>query len=371
MAELTYCTRCGRKLDENKYCERCGLTFNQTQWHDDKPCKKCRKKIPVNANFCCYCGQDQAFIVLSEQPKPNTANQDNLSQEWAKQHTPANGAASRQHWQQFGQNNPSQNDAEMQSLVEMLASVQKAVADQPKSLRKNESAKPGLVTSTKLFLKDTFVYRKKMGRADFWWGYLGVVLLYIFFIFIVAVGLLKLTSEAFLLKNQVPIVLISAIPFYVTTFSATWRRMHDTGLPGGLAFLMFLSGVGQIIVYVLASLPHNPNVVGYYFDEAQKEEMMAQLKSQNQKSQSPQADEVNSSLATSEPRQSQAAKVMQTSQQSMRTDDDSRQASQDVSSQNLAQTSQTKTSSEASQHSMASQDATVSRDSTDDNNDDK
>lgn len=61
---MMVCQKCGHKLEEGmEYCKFCGT--HQEIFEEEferKSCKFCKKNIPVNANFCSYCGKDQAFI---------------------------------------------------------------------------------------------------------------------------------------------------------------------------------------------------------------------------------------------------------------------------------------------------------------------
>ena len=50
-------------------------------------------------------------------------------------------------------------------------------AQEKRTFGKNENPEPNLIASTKLMLRDTFRTDKRMGRADFWWGYLGITML--------------------------------------------------------------------------------------------------------------------------------------------------------------------------------------------------
>ena len=36
---------------------------------EKKPCRKCEEKIPVNSNYCPYCGHDQAIFEYRETPR--------------------------------------------------------------------------------------------------------------------------------------------------------------------------------------------------------------------------------------------------------------------------------------------------------------
>ena len=45
------------------------------QDYETKKCKKCGKDIYVNANFCPYCGTDQAILNLNEDLKRDDADQ--------------------------------------------------------------------------------------------------------------------------------------------------------------------------------------------------------------------------------------------------------------------------------------------------------
>ena len=57
---MFYCQRCGRQIaDDELRCHFCGIVQEREGTSiETKPCKKCKEAIPVNANYCPYCGLD-------------------------------------------------------------------------------------------------------------------------------------------------------------------------------------------------------------------------------------------------------------------------------------------------------------------------
>ena len=65
---MFYCQRCGRQIaDDELRCHFCGIVQEREGTSiETKPCKKCKEAIPVNANYCPYCGLDQATLFYDE-----------------------------------------------------------------------------------------------------------------------------------------------------------------------------------------------------------------------------------------------------------------------------------------------------------------
>lgn len=47
----------------------CGVLQERELDGEKKPCRKCEEKIPVNSNYCPYCGHDQAIFEYRETPR--------------------------------------------------------------------------------------------------------------------------------------------------------------------------------------------------------------------------------------------------------------------------------------------------------------
>ena len=109
----------------------------------------------------------------------------------------------------------------------------------------NETSKPGLIPSTKLFFNDIFTVNKCMGRADFWWSCLGVNILFA----LIELILISLNGFTMALKLIFDLMWLLTIPSYI-------RRLHDVG-KSGWNYLWFLTGIGAFYVIYLLIKPTN------------------------------------------------------------------------------------------------------------------
>ena len=254
---MFYCQRCGKKNEtENMRCSYCE-TYQQFDVSEveKKNCKQCGKKIPVNANYCSYCGLDQAQILLKELDETSQAKEKENDQQKDDQ-----------------KNNeiPTIDISDPQKLKEFIKEAKKE-GIKVHVLGKNESFKPGIVPSTKLFIKNWVNVNKRMGRADFWWGLLGTFLLSI------PVGalisLIVSLFQGFLPGNVETISKLCMAAwlafFYVALLTAMIRRLHDIELPAYLALLLFIPG-GDLISFIIATLPQRRTKSTYTFEDPKK-----------------------------------------------------------------------------------------------------
>ena len=153
---------------------------------------------------------------------------------------------------------------ELQTLLEKL----KPATYDMRNLPKNESKKPGLIVSTKLMFKDWFTTNKRMGLADFWWGYAGLWLITLFVCFILGALLYFVPASNLNLILRVVIFLGSlwAIIFYFITLTALIRRYHDAELPTFLCFLLFVPILGELISLLLAMRPQKKDLGWHNFE---------------------------------------------------------------------------------------------------------
>ncbi|KRN89575.1 zinc-ribbon domain-containing protein [Ligilactobacillus ceti] len=266
------CQYCGRHIATDEMnCHHCGAHQERFDVENEKKnCKKCQQEIPVNANFCPYCGQDQAIFVRKTQPEKEV-EQDMVDDAQKKQ-----------------------EEIIIQSLADLSkladdAMLNKKLADQGllvKKLPKNESKKPGLITSTKLLLKDTFIMDKRMGRADFWWGNLGLLLLILLYACLMGYllvhfdgGLVMKGSilNATLKWNAAPppawfmyfwnFSLWILYPFVsLVRMTAMVRRLHDLERSGLLVILILLMPFfGELVVLLICMAPQKVTNDRYTF----------------------------------------------------------------------------------------------------------
>ncbi|RRK10245.1 DUF805 domain-containing protein [Lactiplantibacillus garii] len=108
---------------------------------------------------------------------------------------------------------------------------------------------PGLVSATKLVLKSAFTIKGYLKRADYWWSYL-------------AAGMLGTITSAIVYTSYSRLILwLAAIALALPTiamFTATIRRLHDTGRSGHVYWLTLIPIVGPIIVIIWLAQPTNP-----------------------------------------------------------------------------------------------------------------
>lgn len=235
--------------DEQR-CAFCGAVQKRFlgQDYDKKKCKKCGKEIYVNANFCPYCGTDQAILNLNEDLKRDNS-------QWTSNNEDSKATSS--------QSNDPQQDALNEFMRQMQEAGIKLQVVKPED--KNESKKPGLITSTKLLIRDMFKINKRLGVNDFWWGFLG------FFIICVASSiliseLLPLFKIPVTMKLMVSISMASSVVFRLGMITAIIRRLHDIQLSPWLCVLWFIP-IAQFVVWWVCMmgprLENNP----YTFDE--------------------------------------------------------------------------------------------------------
>lgn len=119
----------------------------------------------------------------------------------------------------------------------------------------NGSGNPGLIRSTKLWLKTAFHASQCMGRADYWWGYLGLAIIQFVISFIYDAT--QPTDAYYGSPSLTSIILfIYTIFFTVLNIFAIVQRLHDAG-HSGYNWLWCLTGIGTIYVFILIIQPTN------------------------------------------------------------------------------------------------------------------
>lgn len=184
-------------------------------------CNKCGTKNDVDAAFCTNCGNSLDFKTANEENIENQSNQN------------------------IGQKN-------------------KALYNKPY----NENEEPSLYSSSRLLIKDMFNLKKRLGRADYWWGQLGIVLSLLFFtIWVNLTGTINVLI--YLPSTPVKNWLFIGVP-YLIFFILSWiylllvviieisssvRRLHDTNKSGFLVLLCLVPIVGSVAVLILSAMP--------------------------------------------------------------------------------------------------------------------
>lgn len=244
-----YCEKCGHKLEENeRQCAFCGAVQKRfsDQDYETKKCKKCGKDIYVNANFCPYCGTDQAILNLNKDLKHDEADQKT---------TPNSNLTSEQ---KLAQGLINTNFDDQDSLNDFMKQMQDAGIKVRviKPEEKNETGKPGLITSTKLFFRDMFKVNKRLGINDFWWGFLGFFLIYMVVYMVVVMlisELLPIFKIPVTMKLLIKISTGGAIVFRLGMLTAIIRRLHDIQMPAWFAVLWFIP-IAQLFIWFICMM---------------------------------------------------------------------------------------------------------------------
>lgn len=142
--------------------------------------------------------------------------------------------------------------------------------------------------AVKRFFKNYANFKGRASRSEYWWSALFIFLLELIPLIIYIIGMtstalaaasapvdadgnIDLNSPgteavggaAALLVVGLVLLIIVGLAVLIPSMAVTWRRLHDSNLPGPLWFLS-LTSVGAIIVFVLTLLPSKPE--GRRFD---------------------------------------------------------------------------------------------------------
>ena len=120
----------------------------------------------------------------------------------------------------------------------------------------NESFRPGIISSTRLYFQDLFVGAKRMSRKDFWWGFLGMTIVAGVIVSLLAWIITKMPVDDFYWSSIVGVALaITAGYYWISVFTAMIRRLHDRKLHGWWILLDLIPFVGELALIVLLCLP--------------------------------------------------------------------------------------------------------------------
>lgn len=120
----------------------------------------------------------------------------------------------------------------------------------------NESNKPNIISSTKLYFQDMFVGAKRMSRADFWWGMLGMTLVAAVLIGLFGWLVTIMPVNDFYWSAVWSIAMIMTFGYYIIAiWNASIRRLHDHNLRGWWMLSFILPVIGELIMIVLTCLP--------------------------------------------------------------------------------------------------------------------
>jgi len=120
----------------------------------------------------------------------------------------------------------------------------------------NESFRPGIISSTRLYFQDLFVGAKRMSRKDFLWGFLGMTIVAGVIVSLLAWIITKMPVDDFYWSSIVGVALaITAGYYWISVFTAMIRRLHDRKLRGWWILLDLIPFVGELALIVLLCLP--------------------------------------------------------------------------------------------------------------------
>lgn len=120
----------------------------------------------------------------------------------------------------------------------------------------NESFRPGILSSTKLYFQDLFIGAKRMSRKDFWWGYLGMTIVAYVIVALLALVITKMPVDDYYWSSIVGVALAITIGYYwISVFTAIIRRLHDRKLHAWWVLVAVVPMIGIIVLLVLLCLP--------------------------------------------------------------------------------------------------------------------
>lgn len=231
-----------------------------------KYCPECGAKLFVNEKFCSNCGEAQPTVdgkpVTVEQPVKKTApvNKSN------KQSRPANVETKVVEHQEKTVATTKPAKAEQAPVIDKGTLEQKGQendgdTDNQWQSPYNGSGHPTLINSFKHWFKTVWNPKQCMGRADYWWGYLGFVLINLACMFVEVFIGANISSNASdgvyaifgLLTN---IFLLYFLFFWFISILATIQRLHDAGY-SGWNYLWCFTGIGALYVLALLCLETN------------------------------------------------------------------------------------------------------------------
>lgn len=120
----------------------------------------------------------------------------------------------------------------------------------------NESFRPGIISSTKLYFQDLFVGAKRMSHKDFWWGYLGFSIVAYIIVALLAFIITKMPVMDYYWSSIVGVALAMTMGYYwIAVFTAIIRRLHDRKMRGWWVLIGLIPVVGFVALVVLLCLP--------------------------------------------------------------------------------------------------------------------
>jgi len=122
----------------------------------------------------------------------------------------------------------------------------------------NESYRPGIISSTRLYFQDLFVGAKRMSRKDFWWGFLGISIVAAIITSLLALAITKMPVDDFYWSSIIGVSFAMTLAYYaIAVFTAAIRRLHDRNMHAWWLLIYMIPVIGQLAVVVLLCLPQS------------------------------------------------------------------------------------------------------------------
>ncbi len=120
----------------------------------------------------------------------------------------------------------------------------------------NESGRPGIYRSTKLFYKNLFVGASRSGRADFWFGFLGSALVSAALIAVLVLILFVLPISDWYFSAVCGVGMALCFGYFlIALFNGAIRRLHDAGHRAWWMLLLLIPTFGLIVLVILLCSP--------------------------------------------------------------------------------------------------------------------
>lgn len=227
---------------------------------DYKYCVQCGAKLNADAKFCDHCGAKQPDLApkrseVQHQAKPTErpTREELHKQQITQATTPQPTVAVKQP--------TSQSTAQSSNINNNYQQPTEARPNQQQYINSNaynESGQPGLLNSFDIWVKNALHPNVCMGRADFWWGYLGLTIIS----FIATIAFIV----SLYIDQDIVLGLFAIMIGIFMTVLSVWgilieiERLHDTGRSGWNYCWNFLPFFGEIIVLILLCQPTNRRV---------------------------------------------------------------------------------------------------------------
>ena len=114
-----------------------------------------------------------------------------------------------------------------------------------------------MINAYKSFFKGYVDFAGRSTRSEYWWVWLGNMILYIPFFFAYGNALANLRNESALiaLGGIAIIYMVIGLALLLPGLALTVRRLRDAGFHWALIFVAFIPMVGGIALMVLLAMP--------------------------------------------------------------------------------------------------------------------